>query len=318
MPASRSNLGRPLRVGTRGSPLALAQARSVKAALLDAHRWGDDAVEIRTIATEGDRVQDRPLAEIGGKALWTKSLDRALIEARTDISVHSMKDVETERTDQLLIGAYLPRADIRDRLIGAASLAALARGAIVGTSSPRRAAQLLRLRPDVKIVSFRGNVATRLARLERGEAAATFLAAAGLDRLGWGEVGVAIPVDTMLPAVGQGAIGVECRADDRATQAILAAIDNRATRVCVEAERGLLGGLGGSCHSPVGVLARLMGEGGGDTVHLRAEILSEDGELYRAGETRCAPGDADAPRSLARALLASAPPELAALFACAS
>lgn len=297
-----------IRLGTRGSPLALVQANMARDALLAAHGWPDEAVEIVTITTDGDRIQDRPLAEIGGKALWTKTLDRALAERRTDASVHSMKDVETVRPAGIVLAAMLERADVRDRLIGADSIDALPQRAVVGTASPRRAAQLLRLRPDLKIVSFRGNVATRLKRVEQGEADATLLAAAGLDRLGESTLGAAIPVDAMLPAVAQGAVGIECRTDDAATRAALAAIDHLPTHRCVDAERALLAALGGSCHSPVGVLAEI----DGDAIRLRAEILSEDGRLHRAGETR------GSPEALARSLLAEAPPELAALFTCAS
>lgn len=297
-----------IRLGTRGSPLALVQANMARDALLAAHGWPDDAVEIVTITTDGDRIQDRPLAEIGGKALWTKTLDLALVEGRTDASVHSMKDVETARPAGIVLAAMLERADVRDRLIGADSIDALPQGAIVGTASPRRAAQLLRLRPDLKIVSFRGNVATRLKRVEQGEADATLLAAAGLDRLGEHALGASISVDSLLPAVAQGAVGIECRADDTATRAALAAIDHLPTHRCVAAERAFLAALGGSCHSPVGVLAEIRG----DVIHLRGEILTEDGRAHRAGETD------GSPESLARDLLAGAPPELAALFACAS
>ncbi len=284
------------------------------AALMAAHGWDDAAVEIVTITTDGDRIQDRPLAELGGKALWTKTLDRALIEGRTDASVHSMKDVETLRPSGIALVAMLERADVRDRLIGSAAIEALAPGATVGTASPRRAAQLRRLRPDLNIVPFRGNVATRIARVEAGEADATMLAAAGLDRLGHPEIGIAVSIDAMLPAVAQGAVGIECRADDPATRARLLAIDHRPTHLCVAAERALLAALGGSCHSPVGVLAVLEG----DDIHLRAEILSEDGSVHRAGEARFASGDAGAPERLARNLLDGAPATLAALFACAS
>lgn len=297
-----------IRLGTRGSPLALVQTNLVRDALLAAHGWPNEAVEIVTITTDGDRIQDRPLADIGGKALWTKTLDRALVEGRTDASVHSMKDVETERPAAIVIAAMLERADPRDRLIGADSIDALLPGAVVGTASPRRAAQLLRLRPDLKIVSFRGNVATRLKRVEQGEANATLLAAAGLDRLGERTLGSAIPVETMLPAVAQGAVGIECRADDAATRALLSAIDHQPTHRCVDAERALLSALGGSCHSPIGVLAEIRG----GILRLRAEILTEDGRMHRAGETD------GSPALLARDLLADAPAELAALFTCAS
>ena len=285
-----------------------------RAALCAAHGWSEDAVEIVTIATDGDRIQDRPLADIGGKALWTKTLDRALLEGRTDASVHSMKDVETLRPPAIALVAMLPRADVRDRLIGATGIGELPHGARFGTASPRRAAQLRHIRPDLVIVPFRGNVATRLARVASGEADATMLAAAGLDRLGHPEIGVAIPIDTMLPAVAQGAVGLECRADDAATRGWLTAIDDATTSACVAAERCLLLALGGSCHSPIGVLA-VMAAGG---IRLRAEILSEDGVWHRGGEAQVAVDDVAAPARLAFALLDDAPPELAALFSCAS
>ncbi len=303
-----------IRLGTRGSPLALAQAHMTRAALCAAHGWGEDSVEIVVITTDGDRIQDRPLAEIGGKALWTKTLDRALIEGRTDASVHSMKDVETLRPPAIALVAMLERADVRDRLIGASDVGALPHGARVGTASPRRAAQLLRRRPDLTIVPFRGNVATRMLRVEQGEAHATLLAAAGLDRLGHADVGSAIDVETMLPAVAQGAVGIECRVDDAATRALLTPISHARTFTCVAAERGLLLALGGSCHSPIGVLAVLEEA----QIHLRAEILSEDGRAHRGGEARFDPDDVEAPARLALGLVADAPPALAALFSCAS
>ena len=205
-------MDRPLRLGTRGSPLALAQARMVANAIAAAHGPAAPPIEIVPIRTSGDRIQDRPLAEVGGKALWTKELDRALLDGEIDFAVHSMKDVETIRPPAIGLAAMLPRADVRDRLIGADSVAALPAGAVVGTSAPRRAAQLRRLRPDLRIVLFRGNVATRLAKLAAGEAQATLLAAAGLDRLGQGDVGATVPVETMLPAASQGAVGIEALA----------------------------------------------------------------------------------------------------------
>src|SRR5829696_9785727 len=177
-----------LRLGTRGSPLALVQARLVATALRDAHGWGPELIEIEPIATSGDQARDRPLAELGGKALWTRELDLALLEGRIDLAVHSMKDVETIRPAELAIAAMLPRADVRDRLVGAASLAALPQGARVGTSSPRRAAQLLARRPDLVIVPIRGNVESRLRKIDLGEVEATLLAAAGLERLGHEEI----------------------------------------------------------------------------------------------------------------------------------
>src|SRR4051794_18054496 len=198
-------MDRPLRIGTRGSPLALRQAHMVADALRAAHGWDEHRIEIVPITTSGDVIQDRPLAEVGGKALWTKELDACLASGRTDLSVHSMKDVETVRPRIFAIAAMLERADTRDRLIGAESLDALPAGAIIGTSSPRRTAQVLARRPDLKPVSIRGNVQTRLAKVARGEVDATLLAAAGLDRLG---IAAGTPLD-LLPAPAQGAIGVE-------------------------------------------------------------------------------------------------------------
>ena len=298
----------PLRLGTRGSPLALTQAHMVSAALCAAHGWGEDAIEIVPIRTSGDKIQDRPLAEAGGKALWTKELDRALIDGEIDFAVHSMKDVETIRPSEIAIAAMLPRADVRDRLIGAASLNALPQGARIGTSSPRRSAQLLRRRPDFRIVLFRGNVDTRLTRLEQGEAEATLLAAAGLDRLGRSNVGHAIEVEAMLPAPAQGAVGIEALAARDDVRALLAAIDDGETSQCVRTERALLAALGADCRSPVAALATRVGK----RLWLRAEILSEDGRECEAGEMWL-DSTADA-RHLARDLLGRAGPALTALF----
>jgi len=198
-----------LKLGTRRSPLAMAQAEEAKARLCAAHGWAPEAIELVPVVASGDKVQDRPLADIGGKALWTRELDEWLHEGRIDAAVHSLKDVETVRPETLALAAILPRADKRDVLVGAASLAALPESATIGTSAPRRAAQLLHARPDCRVVTFRGNVATRLAKLAAGEADATFLAAAGLQRLGESGVGHALdPVD-WLPAPAQGAIASE-------------------------------------------------------------------------------------------------------------
>src|SRR3954452_3903077 len=199
-----------LRLGTRGSALALGQARKAAPAIETAQRWPDGWVQVVEIATTGDEVQDRPLAEIGGKALWTKELDRALLAGEVDFCVHSMKDVESVRPRDIHIAAVRPRGDARDRIIGAESIDALKKGAVVGTSSPRRAAQLLRLRPDLKIVPLRGNGETRLKKFESGESDATLLAAAGLKRLGIA-AGVSIPTEILLPAPAQAVIGMECR-----------------------------------------------------------------------------------------------------------
>jgi len=310
-PPSSPTAAAPFRLGSRGSPLALAQAEMTAAALMAAHGWAREAIRIVTVTTSGDRIQDRALAELGGKALWTKELDRALLEGEIDCAVHSMKDVETIRLETIRIAAMLPRAAVEDRLIGAPSVAALKQGARIGTSSPRRAAQLKALRPDLETVLLRGNVATRLARVQAGDFDATLLAAAGLDRLGQGEVGVTIPVETMLPAVSQGAIGIECRAQDTDTRALLAAIDHDPTHRCVAAERALLLALGGSCHSPVAALAR---EEGGD-IRLRAQILTEDGAESVAGDALLPGGSTEAAMALGACLLERASPALRALFA---
>ncbi len=292
-----------LKLGTRASPLALAQAEMVRNALLLAHGWTPDRVEIVAMTASGDKILDRPLADVGGKALWTKELDRALFEGEIDFAVHSMKDVETIRPPELEIIAMLPRADVRDRLIGAASLSDLPQGARVGTSSPRRTAQLRRLRPDLQIVLFRGNVATRLAKLDARDADATLLAAAGLDRLGLSDVGTAIADTEMLPAPAQGAIGIEMRAGDARVASALAAINHAPTFACVMAERAFLATLTADCHSPVAALARM--EDG--QLRLRGEILTEDGRMHEQGES-------DDPVALARQLLDRAAPELRAVF----
>jgi hydroxymethylbilane synthase len=299
----------PVRIGTRSSPLALKQARMVAEALRHAHGWGPEWIEIVPITTTGDVVQDRPLVEVGGKGLWTKELDRALGEGRTDLSVHSMKDVETIRPDELVIEAMLPRADVRDRLVGAESIEALPHWARVGTSSPRRSAQLLARRPDLNIVAFRGNVATRLRRLEMGEADATLLAAAGLDRLEQAQVGT--PIEDMLPAPAQGAVGVEVAASNKRVRELVRAIDHHDTHICVAAERRLLEGLGGGCRSPVAALAELRD----GAILLRAEILTNDGSEFEAGQVSFSAANVDAPLALARHLLKQASPALRGLFA---
>jgi hydroxymethylbilane synthase len=300
----------PLRIGTRSSPLAMAQAEMTKAALLAAHGWDEAAVLLVPMLASGDKIQDRPLAEIGGKALWTKELERALIEREVDIAVHSMKDVETIRPDVFRIAAMLPRADTRDRLIGAESIAALPKGARVGTSSPRRAAQLKALRTDIVTATIRGNVATRLARLANGEFDATLLAAAGLNRLGQSDVGHPIAKSEMLPAASQGAIGIDCLSERFEVAELLTPINHQPTFDCVMAERVFLAALGGTCRSPVAAQA----EWSGDALLLKGEILREDGSERQQGETTCAPGDGKAPAELARKLLATASPELQALF----
>jgi hydroxymethylbilane synthase len=298
------------RLGTRSSPLALAQARQVAAALRQAHGWADGRIEIVSMKASGDIIQDRALAEVGGKALWTKELDRALIAGDIDFAVHSMKDVETFRPPEIVIAAMLPRADVRDRLIGAASIDAIPEGGRLGTSSPRRSAQIRRLRPDVEVVLFRGNVATRLRKLAEGEADATLLAAAGLDRLDQGGIGIAIPIDVMLPAPAQGAIGIETLAGNAEMRGLLAAIDHAATSACVRAERALLEGLRADCHSPVAALAEIRD----GRIVLRAELLSPDGTEHVAATMTADAGTPAAAHALADDLLGRASPALRQLF----
>ncbi len=283
----------------------MAQAEETRARLCAAHGWDPAAVELVPVLASGDKVLDRPLAEIGGKALWTKELDAWLAEGLIDAAVHSMKDVETIRPPSLAIGAILPRADVRDVLVGAASLAALPQGARVGTSAPRRAAQLLHLRPDCSVVSFRGNVATRLAKLEAGEADATLLASAGVTRLGLSDVGAPLDPALWLPAPAQGAIGIECNADDEPTLRLLAAISHASSRAQVLAERALLAALGGSCHSPIAVLCE-----GEASLAMRAAIYSPDGRERTECTAEFAPGDLAAPARLAADLLARAGPAI--------
>jgi len=300
----------PFRLGSRGSPLALAQSEMTAAALMAAHGWPREAIRVVVITTSGDRIQDRALADLGGKALWTKELDRALLDGEIDCAVHSMKDVETIRPETIRIAAMLPRAAVEDRLIGADSIDALRHGAIIGTSSPRRAAQLKALRPDIQTTLLRGNVARRLACVAAGEMDATLLAAAGLDRLGQHAVGSAIPIETMLPAVAQGAVGIECRADDSRALALLGAISHLPTLRCVLAERALLLALGGSCHSPIAALAR---EEGAD-IRLKAQILTEDGGEQLQDEALLPGGSTEAAMALGKSLLDRASPALRALF----
>lgn len=299
-----------LRLGTRRSPLAMAQAEEARARLCAAHGWDESAVELVPVTASGDRIQDRPLAEIGGKALWTKELDAWLLEGEIDFAVHSLKDVETIRPEAIAIAAILPREDVRDVLVGASSLRELPQGARVGTSAPRRAAQLLHARPDCSVVPFRGNVATRLAKLAAGEADATLLAMAGLNRLGETGTGHPLDPDDWLPAPGQGAIAIECRTDDARMRGILAAINDAPSRDAVFAERALLSALGGNCHSPIAVLTKA--EGG--KLFMRAALFSPDGAERVDGEARFAPGDESGPAALAADLLNRAAPAIAVHF----
>jgi hydroxymethylbilane synthase len=297
----------PLKIGTRGSPLALAQAFETRARLMAAHGLTEDALEIVTIKTTGDRILDRPLKEIGGKGLFTREIEDALLDGSIDIAVHSMKDMPTLQPDGLVLDCYLPREDVRDAFVspGVSALADLPEGAVVGTSSLRRRAQLAHRRPDLRLVEFRGNVQTRLRKLEDGVAAATFLAMAGLNRLNMGHVARgAIAVEEMLPAVAQGCIGIERRGSDRRAEALLAAIHDVPSGIRLAAERAYLRVLDGSCETPIAGLALLEG---GD-LWLRGEILRPDGSEAILGERRAAASDAAAVgEALARDLLGQAP-----------
>ncbi len=280
-----------LRLGTRGSPLALTQAGLVRDALARSVPALADpaAIEIVAIRTTGDAIQDRPLSEAGGKGLFVKEIEEALIDGRIDAAVHSMKDMPTAQPPGLVLTAFLPREDTRDVLIAGdvVRIDDLPQGAIVGTSALRRRAQLLHRRPDLRIVTLRGNVDTRLAKREAGVVAATLLALAGLKRLGKAHVGTPIPESEMLPAVGQGAVCIECRADDAKVRGWLAAIDHAATATCVAAEHAMLAVLDGSCRTPIAGHATLSGDG---SLHLQGLIAKPDGSqviaLERSGSAR--------------------------------
>ncbi len=274
----------PLRIGTRGSPLALAQAHETRDRLIAAHPHlaAPGAIEIVVFKTTGDRILDRTLAEAGGKGLFTKELEEALFDNRADLAVHSMKDVPTQLPDGLEIATLLPREDPRDAFFARSGggLTDLPAGAVVGTAGLRRQAQVLELRPDLTIVPLRGNVQTRLSKLDAGEVDATLLALAGLRRLGLtSRITAVLEPETMLPAVAQGAIGIEIRSDDSDTRALLAPLNCAETMVRVTAERALLAALDGSCRTPIAALAMLEG----DRLHLRAKVLSHDGRsIFRA------------------------------------
>jgi len=264
------------RIGTRGSPLALAQAREVMDRMQAACGLPEDAFEIIVIKTTGDTIQDRPLKDIGGKGLFTREIEESLMASGIDIAVHSMKDMPVEQPAGLTLDCYLPREDVRDAFISPAggTLADLAPGSKVGTSSLRRKAQVLNRRPDLEVIEFRGNVQTRLRKLDEGVAQCTFLAMAGLNRLGLSHIATSpLDTDNMLPAIAQGAIGVERRADDNRTEEMLAAIHDIETGQRLAAERAFLAALDGSCETPIAGLAEL----NGDILTLRGEILRTDG-----------------------------------------
>jgi len=298
----------PFNIGTRGSPLALAQAHETRSRLMAAFDLPEDAFAICVIKVMGDAIQDRPLKEIGGKGLFTREIEEALLEGTIDIAVHSMKDMPVDQPGGLLLNTYLPREDVRDAFVSlhAKSLDDLAQGATVGTSSLRRRSQLLAKRPDLNIVEFRGNVQTRLKKLGDGVAEATFLAMAGLNRLGMNDVPrTAVAPEDMLPAVAQGAIGIERRGDDSRAATMLEAIHDGPTGQRLAAERTFLAHLDGSCETPIGSLAEL----DGGNMRLRGEILRTDGtEVYNDDVSGAIEDGPEMGRAMAAKLLARAGP----------
>jgi len=297
----------PLRIGTRGSPLALWQAHETRRCLMLAHDLPEDAFEIVVIKVTGDQIQDRALKDIGGKGLFTREIEDALLDGGIDIAVHSMKDMPTVQPEGLVLECYLPREDVRDAFVspGVERLEDLPQGATVGSSSLRRRAQLALRRPDLRLVEFRGNVQTRMRKLEDGVAEATFLAMAGLNRLGMAHVArSAIAPEVMLPAVAQGAIGVERRAADTRVASLLDPIHDGPTGQRLAAERAFLAQLDGSCETPIAGLAVLEGE----TLWLRGEILRPDGSEALSDDLRGPVTDGAAMgRALANTLLSRAP-----------
>ena len=265
-----------IRLGTRGSPLALYQAHLVRAQLAAVHGFDPARIVLETIRTTGDHIQDRPLAEVGGKALFTKEIEEALIVGHIDLAVHSAKDMATILPDGLVLAACLAREDARDAFVcrEVKSLTALPPGAVVGTTSPRRQAMVRRLRPDLRVMSLRGNVETRLRKLDEGVADATILALAGLKRLGLESAAASIlEADEFLPAAGQGAIAIETRADDRGARELLAPINDAATMTALLTERAFLAVLDGSCRAPIAGYATVTAS----AVRLRGMILKPDG-----------------------------------------
>jgi hydroxymethylbilane synthase len=270
---------RPLLIGTRGSPLALWQARHVWTRLLAVNGLGEGDVGLSAITTSGDRIKDKPLREFGGKGLFSKEIDEALLRGDVDMAVHSMKDLETDLPAGLCIAAILPRADVRDAFIStkAPSLETLPPGAVVGTSSLRRQAQVKRLRPDLRVVDIRGNVETRLTKLAEGQADATLLALAGLERLGLtSHVTSILSTEEMLPAVAQGAIGVTCRSDDANARALLEPLNDAISAATVACERAYLARLDGSCKTPIAGLAEIAD----GILRFRGLILAPDGSEW--------------------------------------
>lgn len=280
-----------VRIGSRGSPLALAQVEEVQARLKAALGASAPQFEVKIYKTTGDRIQDRLLSEAGGKGLFTKELEEALIAREIDLAVHSMKDMPTVLPEGLAIRSILPREDVRDAFISrkAKTFDDLPAGAVVATASLRRQAQVRRMRPDLQVAPLRGNVETRLRKLDEGVADATLLANAGLRRLGLeAHIASVVSSDLMLPACAQGAIGIEVRADDADTTALVAHINHQPSALCVETERAFLGRLDGSCRTPIAGLAVLEGR----QVYFRGMILKPDGSEAHATERRGAPQEA--------------------------
>ena len=289
--ANKAKMQSKIRIGTRGSKLALAQAHQLRDRLIAAHDLSPDDFDVIIIKTTGDIITDKPLAEFGGKGLFTKEIEDALIAAEIDLAVHSMKDMPTKLPKGLEISCLLPREDVRDAFISPKSprLKALPQGAVLGTSSLRRQAQVKQLRPDLRIITYRGNVDTRLRKLDEGAADATLLAFAGLRRLGLEDrVTALIETDEMLPAIAQGAIGVETRIGDERMGACLAPLHHEETSICVSAERAFLAELDGSCRTPIAGLATLDGE----ALRFRGQILLPDGSRSYEAERAGSAGDA--------------------------
>ena len=299
----------PLRIGTRGSPLALAQAYETRKRLAEALNASEDSFEIVVISTSGDRILDRPLKEVGGKGLFTKEIEQEMLDRKIDIAVHSMKDMPVEQPDGLTLGCYLPREDVRDAFVSSdfKNVSDLPSGSKVGTSSLRRKAQLKFSRPDLEVVEFRGNVQTRLKKLEDGVASCTFLAMAGLNRLGLGDVAQsAINPNEMLPAIAQGAIGIEWREEDKQITDILKKIHHKETGQRLNAERAFLAELDGSCQTPIAGLATIEGS----SLKFTGQVLRTDGSESISETASCNIEDgAELGREMAQKILAKAGPK---------
>ena len=299
----------PLRIGTRGSPLALAQAYETRKRLTSALNISEDSFEIVVISTSGDRILDRPLKEVGGKGLFTKEIEQDMLDRKIDIAVHSMKDMPVEQPDGLTLGCYLPREDVRDAFVSSRykNVNELPSGSKVGTSSLRRKAQLKFSRPDLEVVEFRGNVQTRLKKLEDGVASCTFLAMAGLNRLGLEEVAQsAINPSEMLPAIAQGAIGIEWRNEDNQITGILEKIHHTETEQRLNAERAFLAELDGSCQTPIAGLAVIEGS----SLEFTGQVLRTDGSESIFETASCNVEDGpELGREMAQKILAQAGPK---------